>query len=78
MTELVKRGDLFERFLNLECKKYYIMGENTHKRHNLTEKMLITSGIQPELISLSGHFMILDNKKEFYKKIEKILNAFGI
>ncbi|MFC1726053.1 alpha/beta fold hydrolase [candidate division KSB1 bacterium] len=74
MTELIKQKNLFDRFLNLECPKYYIMGENTHKRHNLTEKMLKKTDVQLEYISSSGHFMVLDNPEEFYAKIKKILD----
>ena len=55
-------GELLDRFLNLECKRCYIWGEQ-----NSDMPVLERLGSTPKfMIPNSGHGMMIDNPKEFY------------
>jgi pimeloyl-ACP methyl ester carboxylesterase len=65
---LVKWSDsrkLLKRFINLNLKKYYIFGEEDQ---NLPIVKLLKGDLKIK-ISNSGHFMMIDNPKEFYQKL---------
>ena len=74
MIDFINKEDLIKKFVDLECRKYYIFGENSHKRENKTEVLLKEYNIPVYYVPESGHFMVIDNAEEFYKKIKMIID----
>lgn len=58
-------GDLLKIFLNLHCRRAYFHGE----RNTVTKSWRLSHNIPLIEIKNSGHFMMLDNPEEFYKKL---------
>lgn len=63
-------GKLLSLFLQSKIKRFYFYSENTPNKKILK---LLKNKIPLIKISKSGHFMILDNPREFYKKLYEIL-----
>ena len=59
---------LLDMFLNLKIKKTYIHGD---KNYNFPILKLLKNKVKTISISDSGHFMMLENPEEFYKKLLK-------
>lgn len=74
MIDFIKNENLIRKFVDLQCPKHYIFGKNSHKRKNATELFLKECNIPVYYITESGHFMLIDNPDEFYKKIKAIIS----
>lgn len=71
---LVKWSDsrkLLRMFIDLKIKKCYVFGE-ANKNSPVIRLLDNVPKIQ---ISKSGHFMMIDNPKEFYQKLSKIMSS---
>lgn len=73
---LVKWSDsrkLLKMFINLKIKKWYIFGE---RNKDLPTVKLLKSNNMPIIqVSKSGHFMMIDNPKEFYQTLFKVITS---
>ncbi|HIH96429.1 MAG TPA: alpha/beta hydrolase [Thermoplasmata archaeon] len=68
LVEWSDSGRLLKMFIETDTKKCYVFGEMSKDLKVL--KMLDMPKVQ---ISKSGHFMMIDNSKEFYRKLSSIL-----
>ena len=71
IVEIVGRGELPQKFMNLTCPKVYVYGDQ-----NKHLKSLAAIGDTKKVaISNAGHFMMKDNPEEFYQKLAEFLVA---
>ena len=69
LVQVSDSNALIEIFLSLRCHKAYVFGEEN--REHATR--IATSSIQQIEIAHSGHFSMVDNPKEFYLTLEKLI-----
>jgi len=62
---------LLDSFLKLKINKVYVYGD---KNSRMPVLRLIKDKVRTIPISNSGHFMMLDNPREFYQKLAEILS----
>jgi len=70
LVEYSDSNELLRKFLELKIKKAYIFGEKNAKMPVLEK---IEDKVKVFSISKSGHFMMLDNPEEFYRKLFEII-----
>ncbi len=71
LVEYSDSNELLRKFLELKIKKAYIFGEKNAKMPVLEK---IKGKVKVFPISKSGHFMMLDNPEEFYRKLFEIID----
>ena len=62
-------GLLMEKFKNLTCPKAYFYGE----KNSGIEPLRHLDHIPLVMVENSGHMMMLDNPKGFFKKLEEVI-----
>lgn len=75
LVEWSSSGKLLDIFNNMVIRRYYFYGS---ENHNLPVLKAIKDSITKIQVSKSGHFMMLDNPHEFYKKLLEVINGIQV